>query len=204
MLLPFFHNKFLEAGVDEAGRGCYAGPVYAAAVILPKDFYHPLLNDSKQLTREERDILRPVIEKEAVSFSVASVSNTEIDRINILQASFLAMHLALDKLNISPELLLIDGNRFKPYRDFPHRCIIKGDGMYASIAAASILAKTYRDEYMEGIHEEYRVYLWNKNKGYGTREHRSAIEIHGLCRYHRKSFNIAPSFSPEEDIVSEI
>jgi ribonuclease HII len=204
LLLPFFHNKFLEAGVDEAGRGCYAGPVYAAAVILPKDFYHPLLNDSKQLTREERDLLRPVIEKEAISFSVASVSNTEIDRINILQASFLAMHLALDNLSVSPELLLIDGNRFRPYRDFPHQCIIKGDGIYASIAAASILAKTYRDEYMECIHEEYRVYLWNKNKGYGTREHRSAIEIHGLCRYHRKSFNIAPCFyREEEDIISD-
>ena len=190
MLLPFFHNKFIEAGLDEAGRGCYAGPVFAAAVILPKEFFHPLLNDSKQLTKEERNYLRPIIEKESVTFAVASVSNTEIDRINILQASFKAMHLAINRLNTSPELLLIDGNRFKPYKDFPHQCIIKGDLIYASIAAASVLAKTYRDEYMETLHEKYQVYYWNKNKGYGTPEHRHAIEIHGLCRYHRKSFNI--------------
>lgn len=190
MLLPFFHNKFIEAGLDEAGRGCYAGPVFAAAVILPKDFFHPLLNDSKQLTGEERDTLRPVIEKEAVSFAVASVSNTDIDRINILQASFKAMHLALNQMKILPELLLIDGNRFKPYKKMPHQCIVKGDGIYASIAAASILAKTYRDEYMENLHKKYQMYYWNKNKGYGTAEHRAAIKIHGLCRYHRKSFNI--------------
>lgn len=196
MLLPFFHNKFIEAGLDEAGRGCYAGPVFAAAVILPKDFFHPLLNDSKLLTRKERDYLRPVIEKECISFSVASVNNTEIDRINILQASFKAMHLALNRLNTLPGLLLIDGNRFKPYKKLPHQCIIKGDSTYASIAAASVLAKTYRDEHMENLHEKYQMYYWNKNKGYGTPEHRYAIEIHGLCRYHRRSFNICP----EEDL----
>ena len=199
MLLPFFHNKFLEAGVDEVGRGCYAGPVYAAAVILPKSFYHPLLNDSKELTREQRNELRPVIEQECYAFSVASVSNTEIDRINILQASFKAMHLALNKLKRTPELLLVDGNRFKRYKQLPHQCIIKGDGIYASIAAASVLAKCYRDEYMENLHEKYTMYYWNKNKGYGTREHRSAIEVHGLCRYHRKSFNIWPAFETEEE-----
>ncbi len=200
MLLPFFHNKFLEAGVDEVGRGCYAGPVYAAAVILPKSFYHPLLNDSKELTREERNELRPVIEQECYAFSIASVSNTEIDRINILQASFKAMHLALNNLKRTPELLLVDGNRFKKYKQLPHQCIIKGDGIYASIAAASVLAKCYRDEYMENLHEKYTMYYWNKNKGYGTREHRSAIEVHGLCRYHRKSFNIWPAFETEEEI----
>ncbi|MEO8819608.1 MAG: ribonuclease HII [Ginsengibacter sp.] len=203
MLLPFFHNKFLEAGVDEVGRGCYAGPLYAAAVILPKNFFHPLLNDSKQLTKDERNFLRPLIEKECYSFSVASVTNVEIDRINILQASFKAMHLALNKLKTPPELLLVDGNRFKKYKKLPHQCIIKGDGMYASIAAASVLAKTYRDDYMESLHGKYEMYLWNKNKGYGTREHRAAIEIHGLCRYHRKSFNIWPSSKNETEIMLE-
>jgi ribonuclease HII len=200
MLLPFFHNKFTEAGLDEAGRGCYAGPVFAAAVVLPKDFFHPLLNDSKQLTKQERDYLRPIIEKEALAFSVAKVSNIEIDRINILQASFKAMHLALNQLNLLPDILLIDGNRFKPYKELPHQCVVKGDGIYASIAAASVLAKTYRDEYMENLHQEYEMYYWNKNKGYGTPEHRSAIETHGLCRYHRKSFNI---YKPEEQEALE-
>lgn len=202
-MLPFFHNKFIEAGIDEVGRGCFAGPVYAAAVILPKNFYHPLLNDSKELSKEERNQLRPLIEKESRAFAVASVSNVEIDRINILQASFKAMHLALNKLQMTPELLLVDGNRFKRYKKLPHQCIIKGDGMYASIAAASVLAKTYRDEYMECLHEKYQMYLWNKNKGYGTREHRAAIETHGLCRYHRKSFNIWPVFENEEEIISD-
>ncbi len=196
MLLPFFHNKFIEAGVDEAGRGCYAGPVFAAAVILPKDFYHPLLNDSKQLTRKERDLLRPVIEKESIAYAVSSVNNEEIDRINILQASFKAMHLALNKLKTNPEILLIDGNRFKPYKKFPHHCIIKGDEIYASIAAASVLAKTYRDAYMQNLHKKYKMYCWHTNKGYGTAEHRTAIEVHGLCNYHRKSFNIY-SLNPE-------
>lgn len=203
MLLPFYHNKFVEAGLDEVGRGCYAGPVYAAAVILPKSFYHPLLNDSKELTKDERNLLRPIIEKECYSFAVASVSNVEIDRINILQASFKAMHLALNKLKSAPELLLVDGNRFKSYKKLPHQCIIKGDGIYASIAAASVLAKTYRDEYMENLHEKYQMYFWNKNKGYGTREHRSAIEVHGLCRYHRKSFNIWPDFENEDAVILE-
>ncbi|MEO8823343.1 MAG: ribonuclease HII [Ginsengibacter sp.] len=201
LLLPFFHNKFIEAGVDEVGRGCFAGPVYAAAVILPKTFYHPLLNDSKALTKEERNILRPVIEKECYSFAVASVTNVEIDHINILQASFKAMHLALNKLSSPPELLLVDGNRFKKYKQLPHQCIIKGDGMYASIAAASVLAKCYRDEYMENLHDKFSMYCWNKNKGYGTREHRAAIEIHGLCRYHRKSFNIWPHLTNETEIM---
>ncbi|MEO5908012.1 MAG: ribonuclease HII [Ginsengibacter sp.] len=201
MLLPFYHNKFIEAGLDEVGRGCYAGPVYAAAVILPKSFYHPLLNDSKELTKEERNLLRPIIEKECYSFAVASVSNIEIDRINILQASFKAMHLALNKLKSDPELLLVDGNRFKSYKKLPHQCIIKGDGIYASIAAASVLAKTYRDEYMENLHEKYQMYFWNKNKGYGTREHRSAIDVHGLCCYHRKSFNIWPDFINEDEMI---
>jgi ribonuclease HII len=190
LLLPFFHNKFFDAGLDEAGRGCFAGPVYAAAVVLPKDFYHPLLNDSKQLSKEERDQLRPLIEKESIAFAVASIDNDEIDRINILQASYKAMHLALNKLKSKPDILLVDGNRFKPYNDIPHYCIIKGDGMYASIAAASVLAKTYRDEYMIGLHPKYEMYCWHNNKGYGTPEHRTAIETHGLCKYHRKSFNI--------------
>lgn len=190
MLLPFFHNKFFEAGLDEAGRGCFAGPVYAAAVILPKDFYHPLLNDSKQLTKEEREYLRPVIEKESIAWAVAGVTNDEIDRINILQASYKAMHLALNKLKSKPDILLVDGNRFKPYRKMPHHCIIKGDGMYASIAAASVLAKTYRDEYMLHLHKKHTIYCWHNNKGYGTPEHRNAIKEHGLCRYHRRSFNI--------------
>ena len=190
LLLPFYHNKFFEAGIDEAGRGCFAGPVYAAAVVLPKDFYHPLLNDSKQLTKEQREHLRPIIEKESIAYSVASVDNNEIDLINILQASYKAMHLALNKLKSNPDILLIDGNSFKPYKKVPHHCIIKGDGLYASIAAASILAKTYRDDYMLRLHKKYKVYCWNNNKGYGTMEHRNAIKEHGLCDYHRKSFNI--------------
>ena len=176
--------------MDEAGRGCFAGPVFAAAVILPKEFYHPLLNDSKQLTAAERDELRPIIEKESIAFSVASVCNKEIDRINILQASFKAMHLALNKLRKQADILLIDGNRFKPYNEMPHHCMIKGDEHYASIAAASVLAKTYRDEYMLTLHEKFTMYSWHTNKGYGTREHRSAISVYGICRYHRQSFNL--------------
>ena len=203
MLLPFYHSKFCEAGLDEAGRGCFAGPVYAAAVILPKDFYHPLLNDSKQLTKEERDQLRPIIEKESVAFSVASVNNDEIDRINILQASYKAMHLALKKLKSNPDILLVDGNRFKTYKKVPHYCIIKGDGIYASIAAASILAKTYRDEYMINLHKKYEVYRWHNNKGYGTVEHRNAIKEYGLCRYHRKSFNIYAAEITHDLIIND-
>ncbi len=192
MLQSFLDNKILEAGVDEAGRGCYAGPVFAAAVILPKDFHHPLLNDSKQVNEKTRDILRPIIEKESIAFAVGSVCNKGIDKINILQASFKAMHIAIKQLHTKPEQLLIDGNRFKAYGKVKHHCIIKGDGIYASIAAASILAKTYRDEYMQVLHKEFSHYGWDHNKGYGTAEHRRAIELNGLCRYHRKTFNITP------------
>jgi len=193
MLLPYFQNILIEAGLDEAGRGSFAGPVFAAAVILPLDFHHPLLNDSKQLCEEERDLLRPIIEKESIAYAVSAVDNNEIDLINILQASFKAMHGALDKLTIKPGLLLVDGNRFKPYTNVPHECIIQGDGKYSSIAAASILAKTHRDEYMKMLHFEFPHYGWNRNKAYGTDFHRKAIETHGLCKYHRKSFNIYSS-----------
>jgi ribonuclease HII len=195
MLQSYLQKELIEAGLDEAGRGCYAGPVFAAAVILPVGFNHPLLNDSKQLKEKERDFLRPIIEKESIGYSVAAVDNVDIDSINILQASYKAMHLSLDKLSITPQLLLIDGNRFKAYKNIPHHCIIKGDGKYASIAAASILAKTYRDEYMQQLHQQFPQYGWNQNKGYGTAIHRKAISIHGLCAYHRKSFNI---ISPAE------
>ena len=180
----------MEAGIDEAGRGCYAGPVFAAAVILPKDFFHPLLNDSKKLTQKERDLLRPVIEKESICFAVRQVDNNIIDEINILQATFRAMHLAIDDLKMTPERLLIDGNRFKPYQLIQHECIIEGDGKYAPIAAASVLAKTYRDDFMRNIHNDFPQYGWDRNKGYGTEFHRQAIEQSGLCSYHRKSFNI--------------
>jgi ribonuclease HII len=192
MLEPYLHKTKTEAGVDEAGRGCYAGPVFAAAVILPNDFFHPLLNDSKLLSEKQRDILRPIIEKESIAFAVAQVCNKEIDAINILQASYMAMHIAIDNLYKTPTQLLVDGNRFKPYKNIQHKCIVKGDGKYASIAAASILAKTYRDDYMNKIHIEYSDYGWDKNKGYGTAIHRKAIEKNGLCKYHRTSFNILP------------
>lgn len=192
MLQPYYQKKYSEAGCDEAGRGCYAGPVYAAAVILPKDFYHPLLNDSKQLKEAQREILRPIIEQEAVSYSVANVDEEAIDQINILRASIKAMHLALDNLKKCPKFIIVDGNRFYPYKDSKHQCIIRGDGLYASIAAASILAKTYRDDFMKRIHLEFPQYNWQSNKGYGTKDHRQAIETYGLCKYHRKSFNINP------------
>ncbi len=189
-MLKISHQSVkVEAGCDEAGRGCLAGPVFAAAVILPPDFYHPLLNDSKQVVEGTRDILRSFIEQNAVAYSVARVDHEEIDRINILKASFKAMHLALDKLKKRPKLLLIDGNRFTKYRRTPHECIIKGDGIYSSIAAASILAKTYRDEYMRNLHEFYPSYKWKTNKGYGTYEHRQAIAQFGPSPYHRRSFN---------------
>jgi ribonuclease HII len=190
MLKPFYQEKLTEAGIDEAGRGCYAGAVFAAAVILPNGFFHPLLNDSKKLNAGQRNMLRVIIEKEAIAFSVAQIGEQEIDRVNILQATYLAMHRAIEGLVNRPAFLLIDGNRFKPYPQIPHTCIVKGDGLYASIAAASILAKTWRDEYMQHLHEKYPHYGWNKNKGYGTLQHRQAIEIHGLCEYHRKSFAI--------------
>lgn len=192
MLKPFYQEEKIEAGCDEAGRGCFAGPVFAAAVILPKDFHHPLLNDSKKLSEQQRNELRPVIEKEAITYAVASIDNEEIDSINILKASFKAMHLAINQLKQKPGLLLVDGNRFIKYQRIPHQCIIKGDGEYASIAAASILAKTYRDEYMLRLHEEFPVYQWNSNKGYGTAVHRDAIAEYGLCKYHRKSFRLIP------------
>jgi ribonuclease HII len=192
MLKPFYQDQGMEAGCDEAGRGCFAGPVFAAAVILPKDFFHPLLNDSKQLSEASRNELRPVIEKEALSFSVAAVSHQEIDQTNILKASIKAMHLAIAELTIQPGLLLIDGNRFSKFKRIPHQCIVKGDSLFASIAAASVLAKTYRDELMMKLHEEFPNYHWHTNKGYGTAEHRRAIEQFGISPYHRKSFRLLP------------
>lgn len=190
MLNPFYKEDLLEAGCDEAGRGCLAGPVFAAAVVLPKKFSHPLLNDSKQVTEKNRNELRIIIENEALAYAVANVDNNEIDKINILKASFLAMHLALDSLQIEPQLLLIDGNRFIPYKNLPHRCIVKGDAIYASIAAASILAKTHRDEYLLQLHKEFPYYAWENNKGYATASHRNAIAQYGQCKYHRKSFHL--------------
>jgi ribonuclease HII len=190
MLKRFFQKHLVESGCDEAGRGCLAGPVYAAAVILPHNFRHKLLNDSKQLTAEERYKLRPIIEKKAVAWAVAWATHEEIDQINILNASFLAMHRAVSRLSIPPELLLIDGNRFNKHPEIPHECIIGGDGIYMSIAAASILAKTYRDDYMQQLHVEFPAYKWNTNKGYATPEHREAIQEHGMCGYHRKTFRL--------------
>jgi ribonuclease HII len=200
MLKSHYQEKLTEAGCDEAGRGCYAGPVFAAAVILPAGFFHPLLNDSKQVCVEHRNELRIYIEATALAWAVARVDHDEIDRINILKASFKAMHLALDQLKTRPRLLLIDGNRFTRYKRTPHRCIIGGDAAFASIAAASILAKTWRDEYMRRLHEEFPHYRWDNNKGYGTKEHRDAIEKFGLCKYHRKSFNIGPEASSQEEL----
>lgn len=191
MLLNCYQLELLEAGCDEAGRGCLAGPVYAAAVILPPDFAAGELNDSKKLTHKQRETLRSLIEKEAVAWAVAAVDNLEIDRINILNASFLAMHRAIEKLHIQPRYLSIDGNRFKAYRDIPHSCIVKGDGKYLNIAAASVLAKTHRDEYMDKIAGEHPVYQWAQNKGYPTKTHRSAALTHGLTPYHRKTFTIS-------------
>ena len=189
-LKKHFRRGIIEAGCDEAGRGCLAGPVFAAAVILPPGFYHPLLNDSKQVAENNRIILRKYIEELAIDYAVAMIDNIEIDRINILQASFKAMHVALNKLKKKPELLLIDGNRFTAYKNIPHQCIVGGDAIYASIAAASILAKTYRDEWMRQRHNEYPHYGWITNKGYGTLEHRLAIEKYGSCKYHRKTFRV--------------
>jgi ribonuclease HII len=185
----------LEAGLDEAGRGCLAGPVFAAAVILPVDYSNELLNDSKQLSRRQRDSLRCQVENEALAWAVAAVDNQEIDEINILNASILAMHRAIDKLKTVPQFLLVDGNRFKPYGDILHKCIVKGDALYLSIAAASVLAKTQRDEYMEKIHHEHPEYSWDNNKGYPTREHKDAINKFGITPYHRKSFNLNEQLS---------
>lgn len=190
MLLPYMTDGAVEAGCDEAGRGCLAGPVYAAAVILPPDFHSAELNDSKQLTARQRYLLRPIIEQEAVAWAVGVVTAQEIDKINILNASILAMHRALDQLTTRPDHLIIDGNRFKSYGKIPYQCVVKGDGTYLSIAAASVLAKTYRDDYMCQIGEEYPAYNWKKNKGYPTRDHRAAIEQLGPCPYHRMTFTL--------------
>lgn len=187
-----FSGNNLEVGTDEAGRGCLSGPVVAAAVILPINFKHPLLNDSKKLTEKQRKQLVPIIEKEALAFGVAFVDEKEIDELNILQASITAMHRAIDSLKIEPEFIIVDGNKFRPYKNIPSETIVKGDGKYLSIAAASVLAKTYRDVYMEKIHKEYPQYNWQKNKGYPTKEHRKAITETGSCIYHRQSFKLLP------------
>lgn len=189
-LLPYYQKELVEAGCDEAGRGCIAGPVVAAAVILPVDFYHPLLNDSKQVTEAERELLRPVIEAQALAWAVAAVDHKEIDVINILQASFKAMHLAVDQLRMRPGLLLIDGNRFKPYWQIPHQCIVKGDSKYAAIAAASILAKTHRDALMRELDKEFPAYGWKTNKGYPTPAHKRVVKENGYAAYHRLSYKI--------------
>ncbi len=191
MLQPFLKD-LIEAGTDEAGRGCLAGPVTAAAVILPADYRNTLLNDSKQLSEKKRTLLRPIIEKECVCYGVVHIFPEEIDTINILNASILGMHQSLDQLRTTPEHIIVDGNKFKPYNSIPYECVIKGDGKFMSIAAASVLAKTYRDEYMERIHEEYPMYNWKQNKGYPTQEHRDAIRKHGITKYHRKSFKLLP------------
>jgi len=190
LLKSFYQREFIEAGCDEAGRGCLAGPVFAAAVILPLNFRNKVLNDSKQLTEKERYDLRPLIEKKAIAWAVASVSHEEIDEINILNASFLAMHRAVEQLSHVPQMLLIDGNRFNRYKNVPHVCVIEGDGIYASIAAASVLAKTYRDDFMKQMHEQYPLYSWNTNKGFATEAHRTAIQEHGITPLHRKSFHL--------------
>lgn len=192
MLQAYLHPGEKEAGCDEAGRGCLAGPVFAAAVILPPDFYHPLLNDSKKLSERQRHLMRQVIEKEAISWAVAALSPREIDEVNILQASFMAMHRALDALLVRPSSLLIDGNRFKTYEDLPHHCIIKGDGKFAAIAAASILAKTHRDALMNNLSMDYPQYGWAMNKGYPTPGHREAIRLFGETPHHRQSFRLLP------------
>jgi ribonuclease HII len=191
-LQKFYLENTLEAGTDEAGRGCLAGPVVAAAVILPNNFEHPLLNDSKQLTEKQRAILRPFIEKNAIAFGVSFVSEATIDEINILQASILAMHQSIEKLSVIPAHIIVDGNKFNPYKNIPHTTIVKGDAKFMSIAAASVLAKTYRDEFMEQIAGEFSSYGWTQNKGYPTKIHRNAIRKFGATKYHRKSFKLLP------------
>ena len=188
-----YTDKYVEAGCDEAGRGCLAGPVFAAAVILPQGFFHPLLNDSKLLSEKNRLILRDYIEQNAVDFAVGKIGEKEIDRINILNASIRAMHVAIRKLKITPEYLLIDGNQFKSYKKIPHQCIVKGDSKYAAIAAASILAKTYRDEYMVSLSQRFPQYQWSQNKGYGTLAHRVALQTQGSSKHHRKTFQVKNS-----------
>ena len=192
MLKSKFSKYNFEAGIDEAGRGCLAGPVVASAVILPSNFKHHLLNDSKQLSENQRRILKPIIEKEALSFAVSFVYQQKIDEINILNASILAMHLSIDKLKIQPDFIIVDGNKFKKYKNVPYETIVKGDGKYLSIAAASVLAKTYRDDYMEKLHLEFSNYNWKKNKGYPTKEHRQAIRDFGVTEHHRKTFKLLP------------
>ena len=187
-----YKHKGLVAGCDEAGRGCLAGPVFAAAVVLPKEFSHPLLNDSKQLSAKKRQELRLVIEESAISYSVSRVGEKDIDKINILNASIKAMHLAVKKLSIVPDKLIIDGNRFKPFKKIPHECVIKGDGIYYSIAAASVLAKEYRDDYMKKLSKKHPCYCWETNVGYPTKKHRAAIKEHGDCKHHRKTFRLLP------------
>ena len=196
-LLPYLHEGCIEAGCDEAGRGCLAGSVYAAAVIFPKNYHNDDINDSKQLTDARRKLLREVIERDALAWAVGIVTAEEIDKINILRASILAMHRALDGLAIRPEAIIVDGNKFTPYQQLPYQTVVKGDGKYLSIAAASILAKTFRDDYMDQLHEEYPFYGWNKNKGYPTQEHRTAIKTHGITPYHRKSYNLLGIEEPQ-------
>ena len=193
MVVPQYVEGKIEAGCDEAGRGCLAGSVYAAAVILPKGYDNPLLNDSKQLTEKRRYALRDTIVRDAVAWAIGIVTPEEIDKINILNASFLAMHRALDQLTVRPEAIIVDGNRFTPYHDVPYATIVKGDGKYQAIAAASILAKTFRDDYMDRLATEYPYYDWQKNKGYPTRAHREGIRLHGITPYHRKSYNLLGS-----------
>ena len=192
MLKLKYQKELLEAGTDEAGRGCLSGPVVAAAIILPDDFSHPFLNDSKQLTEKQRKELKPYIEKHALSWAVAFVSEKKIDEINILQSSILAMHKSIGKLAIKPEFIIVDGNKFKPFKNIPHQTIVKGDAKFMSIAAASVLAKTYRDDFMEKIGLEFPEYNWKQNKGYPTKEHRNAIREFGITKYHRKSFRLLP------------
>ena len=191
-LRNFYLENKQEVGTDEAGRGCLAGPVVAAAVILPKNFKHPLLNDSKQLTVKQRELLRPLIEKQAIAFGVAFVNESKIDELNILQASIIAMHKAIESLSVIPEHIIVDGNKFKPYKNIPHTTIVKGDAKFMSIAAASVLAKTYRDEFMLKIDKQHPQYYWKKNKGYPTKQHRNAIREFGVTSYHRKTFRLLP------------
>jgi len=200
-LKSFLKRTETEAGCDEAGRGCLAGPVFAAAVILPRDFFHPLLNDSKQIVEEDRYYLREVIQEHALTWAVSFVTHEMIDRINILNASILAMHQALGELAQRPSFILVDGNRFKRYRRIPHQCIIKGDEKFASIAAASILAKTYRDDFMKQLHEQFPWYNWKQNKGYPTEEHRLSIEKYGVCSYHRLTFHMFGDDDPNQMVL---
>lgn len=193
MLKSNFSGFTLEVGTDEAGRGCLSGPVVAAAVILPPDFHHELLNDSKQISEAKRKILRPIIEKEALAYGVSFIHNEEVDQLNVLQASLTGMHRSIDQMSLVPEFIIVDGNKFKPYKEIPFETIVKGDAKFKSIAAASVLAKTYRDDFMEQIHEEFPQYNWKQNKGYPTQEHRTAIAKYGATKYHRKTFKLLPT-----------